>query len=402
MKILWVRAGGFLPADAGGRIHSLNSLKLLSRLHEVTAFTFCPAPVAKLHAVLDEFCRSVCVPLPVPSRRGFADYALLARTLLAGRAYTIWKYYQYPELRRAFSEVVRKQSFDLILCDSVHAAPLIDWRLPCPKVLFTHNVEAQVYLRHGQISSNPLTKAACRLESCGIAREERRYLALADHVVAISEVLRDAFARQIGPERISVVFNGVDTDYFQPSVDPPDRDAVVYTAAMDWLPNEDAVLYFVNAILPLVRREIPSAVFWGVGRKPSRRLRELASGSVRITGTVPDVRPYLDRAAVCVVPIRSASGIRVKIVEALAAGKAVVSTTLGAEGLRVTHEENVLLADTPEDFARQTVRCMKDPELCRRLGSAGREMVLRYHGWKAAGEDLSKVLESVSRNSGPR
>ena len=203
------------------------------------------------------------------------------------------------------------------------------WKTPPPTILFTHNVEAQVWERHYKVTTNPLVKAACWLESRALAGAERRYVELADHVLAVSENDRAFFLQYVDASRISVIPTGVDTEYFQPSPEPEQPDTMVFTGTMDWMPNEDGVAYFADKIFPLIRHEIPDAAFWAVGRRPPRRIQALASGSVVVTGAVEDIRPYLGKAAVCVVPLRSGSGTRIKIFEAMAMGKAVVSTTHG-------------------------------------------------------------------------
>jgi glycosyltransferase involved in cell wall biosynthesis len=174
---------------------------------------------------------------------------------------------------------------------------------------------------------------------------------------------------------------------------------MVFTGSMDWLPNEDGVEYFVSQVLPLVRREVPDAQFWAVGRRPSAALRALVSETVHVTGTVDDIRPYLDRGAVCVVPLRSGGGTRIKIFEAMSMGKPVVSTTVGAEGLPVTHDRDILLADSPEDFARATVELLRDPARRRRLGGAARELVQANHSWAAVGAHFDTILSSVTGTS---
>jgi hypothetical protein len=279
MKLLWVKAGGLLPPDTGGKIRSFNILKQLARKHDITLFTFYPEHPGDLHpAGSDMFSKLVCVPLPLPPRRSLAEYARYARMLLAGRPFTIDKYF-YPEVRRRYTALLASTAFDLIVCDFIFPAPLIEWKTPPPKILFTHNVEAQVWARHSKIASNPVVKLACWLESRALQRAERRYVQLADYVLAVSENDRASFAQYADPRRISVIPTGVDTEYFQPGVPsvPEQPDTTVFTGSMDWMPNEDGVAYFVEKILPVIRREIPEAAFWAVGRRPPRRLQALAS-----------------------------------------------------------------------------------------------------------------------------
>jgi sugar transferase (PEP-CTERM/EpsH1 system associated) len=397
MKLLWVKAGGLLPPDTGGKIRSFQILKQLARQHEITLFTFYPEHANDLHAQgADIFAKVVAVPLPLPPRRSLAEYARYARMLMAGRPFTIDKYF-YPEVRRHYAALLASSAFDLILCDFIFPAPLIDWQNPPPKILFTHNVEAQVWQRHAKIASNPFVKLACWLESRALNRAERHYVQLADYVLTVSENDRACFARYVDPKRISVIPTGVDTEYFQPMPGPAQPNTTVFTGSMDWMPNEDGVAYFVEKILPLVRREIPEALFWAVGRRPPRRLEALASVNVVVTGAVEDIRPYLGKAAVCVVPLRSGSGTRIKIFEAMAMGKAVVSTSLGAEGLPVRHGENIILADDPADFARQVVDLLRDPQRCVQLGEAARQLVVQHYSWSTAAASFDQILNETWR-----
>jgi sugar transferase (PEP-CTERM/EpsH1 system associated) len=399
MKLLWVKAGGLLPPDTGGKIRSFNILKQLARKHDITLFTFYPEHSGDLHPAGSEmFSKLVCVPLPLPPRRSLGEYARYARMLLAGRPFTIDKYF-YPEVRRRYTALLASTAFDLIVCDFIFPAPLIEWKTPPSKILFTHNVEAQVWARHSKIASNPVVKLACWLESRALQRAERRYVQLADYVLAVSENDRASFAQYADPHRISVIPTGVDTEYFQPGVPsgsvPEQPDTTVFTGSMDWMPNEDGVAYFVEKILPLIRREIPEAAFWAVGRRPPRRLQSLASHSVVVTGAVEDIRPYLAKAALCVVPLRSGSGTRIKIFEAMAMGKAVVSTSMGAEGLPVRHGDNIILADDPADFARQVVDLLRDPPRRQQLGHAARQLVEENYGWPAVAAYFDRIIQAA-------
>ena len=399
MKLLWAKAGGLLPPDMGGKIRSYQILRQLAHHHEITLFTFYPEHPDDQHLRgPDVFSQIVAVPLPLPPRRSLGEYARAARLMAAGRPVTVDKFL-YPEVRRRYADLLAGTAFDAIVCDFIVPAPLMRWRTPPPTVLFTHNVEARIWERHAKIASNPFMKIVCRLESRALDRVERKYVALADHVLAVSENDRDFFLRYVGPERISVIPTGVDTDYFAPSAAAEQPGTTVFTGSMDWMPNEDAVSYFVGSILPLVRREIPDAAFWAVGRRPSPRLQALASPHVAVTGTVDDIRPYLAKAAVCVVPLRSGSGTRIKIFEAMAMGKAVVSTTLGAEGLPVRHGENIILADDPADFARQVAELLRDPPRRAELGRAARQLVEQSYGWPAVAACFDHILREVTRRA---
>jgi len=397
MKLLWVKAGGLLPPDTGGKIRSFQILKQLARTHEITLFTFYPEHANDLHPQgADIFAKIIAVPLPLPPHRSLAEYARYGRMLMAGRAFTIDKYF-YPEVRRRYAALRESAAFDLIVCDFIFPAPLIDWQTPPPKILFTHNVEAQVWQRYAKVAPNPFVKLACWLESRALNRVERHYVPLADYVLTVSENDRACFAEYVDPNRIAVIPTGVDTEYFQPMPGAEQPNTTVFTGSMDWMPNEDGVVYFAEKILPLVRSEIPETLFWAVGRRPPRRLEALASGNVVVTGAVEDIRAYLGKAAVCVVPLRSGSGTRIKIFEAMAMGKAVVSTSLGAEGLPVRHGENIVLADDPAELARQVVDLLRDPQRREQLGKAARQLVVQHYSWSSAAASFDQILNETWR-----
>jgi glycosyltransferase involved in cell wall biosynthesis len=204
----------------------------------------------------------------------------------------------------------------------------------------------------------------------------------ADLTLAVSEADRRLLAATAPAARVAAVETGVDIEYFAPNGWHEKPATIVFTGSLDWYPNEDAVAHFVDEILPRVRAEVGAARFVVVGRNPSAKLREAAeaAGAV-VTGTVDDVRPYLAEATVCVVPLRIGGGTRLKIFEALAMAKPVVSTTIGAEGLPVTPGEHLVLADGPEDFARAVVALLRDPARRRALAAAGRALVEQRFSW---------------------
>ena len=395
MKLLWAKAGGLLPPDMGGKIRSYNILKQLAQRHEITLFTFYQEHPNDQHLLGNAFfSRIVPVPLPLPPRRSLAEYLRSARMMTAGRPVTIDKFLS-PEVRRRYAELLASDTFDAVICDFLVPGSLMRWQSRPPTILFTHNVEAQVWERHYKVTTNPVMKAACWLEARALAGAERRYVELADHVLAVSDNDRKFFLQYIAPERISVIPTGVDTEYFQPSTEPEQPDTMVFTGTMDWMPNEDGVVYFAEKILRVIRQRIPGAAFWVVGRRPARRVQALASNRITVTGAVDDIRPYLGRAAVCVVPLRSGSGTRIKIFEAMAAGKAVVSTTMGAEGLPVTHGENIILADDPADFANRVAALLRDPRRRAELGRAARQLVEENYGWPSVAAHFDRIIDRV-------
>ena len=229
-------------------------------------------------------------------------------------------------------------------------------------------------------------------------RAERSYARLADNVMTVSDTDRTFFERFIDARNISVIPTGVDVDYFRPGPCDQGSDSLVFTGSMDWMPNEDAVLFFADRILPQIRSQVPGVRLHVVGRRPSKRLRDLAAkeSAIEVTGTVEDIRPYVRNASVYVVPLRVGGGTRLKIFEAMAMGKAVVATSIGAEGLPVQHGENILLADDPNEFANQVVNLLRSPSVRAVLGNAARLLVEQKHNWDSVGSYFEATLRDVA------
>ena len=397
MKILWVKAGGLVPPDTGGKIRSYNILRQLARQHSITFFSFHAAHHPDLHSDLKHtFDRVVTVPLRIPAAKSFAELCDYGRRLFSSEPYGITKYCR-PEVRRALQTLLAEEKYDVVVCDFLCAAGVIPWDLPTPKVLFTHNVEATIWRRHYEVATNPLWKAISRWEWRKMEAAEHRYLRLATRVLTVSETDRDAFATFLDMAKLTVIPTGVDVDYFQPMPAEETANSLVFTGSMDWLPNEDAIFYFSDAILPVVKQQCPDISLNVVGRNPSRKLQALAERetSIRLTGWVNDIRPFVARGSVCIVPLRIGGGTRLKIFEAMAMGKAVVSTSVGAEGLAVRSGENIILADSPKDFAQSIVSLLSDPKRRQQLGTAARALVQENYSWTRVAQDFASTLQDV-------
>ena len=399
MKILWVKSGGLVPLDHGGKIRSFQLAKELAQSHEVALFTFYQPTPDDTHSELRKiFSRVTCIPISVPAQNSYREYAAYAMNLVSGRPYSVTKYCQ-PHVAAELRRHLQEESYDVIVCDFLLTAGVIPWDLPGPRVLFTHNVEAQIWERQFQVAGNPVWKAACYREFRTMARMERDYLRRADHVLAVSETDRTYFSRFVDPSKISVIPTGVDVDYFRPSPDTEEPHTLVFTGSMDWLANEDGIIYFMHEILPIVRTEIPKVSLWVVGRRPSGRLREAAEviPGVKVTGTVADIRPYIGKASVYVVPLLVGGGTRLKIFEAMAMGKAIVSTSIGAEGLPVASGKDLILADGAQDFARQVIHLLRNSRRREELGTSARRLVEQNYSWHSVGGELDSVLGGVGR-----
>lgn len=396
MKILWAKAGGVLPLDSGGKIRSFHIASELARRHEVTLFLFYSATDPDRHVGFrGPFAQVELMPMDVAGRASASELASYVSNALTLKPYQMRKFCR-PEVARRLREILRAGHYDVLLCDFLLTADVVPWDVKIPKIVFTHNVEAAIWRRHLEVNRSPLWKLMAWREYRTWARAERRYLTAADHVLAVSDEDRKAFLEFLPPAKVTTVPTGVDLDFFSPGEGAPDASALVFTGEMSWLPNEDAIGYFAAEILPIIQQSVPDVTLWVVGRNPTRKVRALAedNAAIRVTGAVDDIRPYVHRAAVYVVPLRIGGGTRIKIFEAMAMRMPVVSTTIGAEGLPVTDGEDICLADTPAEFARQTVRLLREPAVAAKMAQTARTLVESRYSWAAVTDVLDRLLDS--------
>jgi polysaccharide biosynthesis protein PslH len=408
VNILWLKTELLHPVDKGGRIRTYQMLRELKREHRITYLTLDDGSAAA-DAVerAEEYCDQVVrIPLRTQPKRSPGFYAELLRNLASPLPYAIWKY-RSVAMRQAIADIARSGEVDLIVCDFLAPAVNMPDHVLCPAVLFQHNVEATIWERHAGIASNPIAKAYLAQQWRRMRAFERAQCRRFDHVVAVSRRDMDVFRGEYGVESVSEVPTGVDTEYFRPTgAVSPDRHDLVFTGSMDWLPNEDAILFFIEAVLPRVRAAVPGVTLTVVGRNPSPRITALGrqDGTVRITGSVADVRPFIERAALFIVPLRIGGGTRLKIFEAMAMEKAVVSTSIGAEGLPVRDGEDIVLADTPETFAASVVRLLSDERRAAQVGQNAAAAVRAEFGWDRVAEKFaascSRLLPSQLASAG--
>ena len=401
MRILWLKSDLLLPLDKGGKLRTWHLMRHLARRHEITYLAFKePAQPAADVDGMREVARCVeTVDRAEPAKGTLRFYADAALHLLDPLPYAVGKYRS-----RAFKSRLRtllaSRSFDLIVCDFLVPAVNLPDQLPCPAVIFTHNVESEIWRRHAETSHGAIARLLYGAQYARMLRFEARTLSRFDGVLAVSDADRRTFdALYPGAIRrpVHVVPTGVDTDYFAPAPSEAASRELVFTGSMDWLPNEDAMQYFCRDILPLIRAEEPGVHLSIVGRAPTPAVKRLADEhGVHVTGRVDDVRPYIKEAAVYVVPLRIGGGTRLKIFEAMSMGKAVVSTTIGAEGLPVTDGEHVMLADQPASFARAVIELMRDAGRRARLEAAARALVVERYDWSAVAGELEGALTDIA------
>jgi len=397
VRVLWVKAGKLLPVDTGGKIRSFNILRRLSKDHEVTLISYYGGQRdADYEAALPaQFPRSQIVYTATPDSDGFRGALDYLWRLPRFAPYSVSKF-THPAVREAVVGRLSSGQFDAAICDFLAASLNFPDRLPIPCVLFQHNVESSLWLRMATTESHPLRKVPYTIESARMSRYERQTLARFHHIIAVSEHDRYQMLAMNPDCEITVVPTGVDTQQFQvapaSSASPP---RIVFTGSMDWEPNVDAVEYFCGQIWPRILAEFPDAVFQIVGRNPFARVQRLASETVQVTGTVPSVTDYLRDATVVVVPLRIGGGTRLKIYEAMAMGKVLVSTSIGAEGLTFQAGRDLLLADDASKFAEAVLFLLRDAGARRKFELAAVQLAAQFD-WSVVTGQFAEVLQRIT------
>jgi sugar transferase (PEP-CTERM/EpsH1 system associated) len=405
MRILWLKTELLHPVDKGGKIRTFHMLRELKRDHHVTYLTLDDASAdSDAREGAREYCHElICIPHQQRQKFTAGFYLELAQNLVSPLPYAVVKY-RSAEMQRKINELTRTNRYDVLICDFLAPAVNVPRSLSCPAVLFQHNIEAMIWRRHHEVQTNPIKKTYLY----GQWRKMRSFEAAAcrrfDHIVAVSREDRALMQREYGAADIDDVPTGVDTTFFRPrGTERRQPHNLVFTGSMDWLPNEDAIRYFTEQIMPLIKQQLPDVTLTVVGRNPYPALLGLGKrdASIIVTGRVEDVRPYMERAAAYVVPLRIGSGTRLKIYEAMAMEKPIVSTTVGAEGLPVRDGVELLLADSPSAFADAVVRVLSDEAFAERLGECSAKLVREQFGWDRVARRFGDICEHVTITNQP-
>ena len=312
-----------------------------------------------------------------------------------------WRVRRWSSPRRLVQEKLAAlplEGFDLLQMEHSETAGWLDGvENHTPRVLALHNVNTLLDYRHFRQARNPVEKLTWWLEWRKMHAYERAAVRRFDRCLVLSEVDKRYLLRLDSEAKVALAPLGVDTDYFHnPAPECHEPQTLTFVGKMSYHPNTDAALYFCRHLLPLIRRQFPGVRVEIVGLEPPESVRRLGeSQGVTVTGWVDDIRPYLRRATVCVVPLRIGAGMRMKIVEALAMAKAVVSTSVGCEGLGLKDREHLLIADRSEDFAAAVCRLLADPMLRLRLGWTGRRFILEHYDWKRLVPQLEEIYAEV-------
>lgn len=387
MKILFLAPRMPLPADTGGKIRTFNILKQLALESEVhlVCFSFEANDKDYIHDLTKLGILVTLVPMTESS-----TFQKISWLLFHGLPISLVKYHT-KAMEETLQNLMRTEKIDAVHVDHLHMAHYLNCFKEIPCMLDEHNIEYKILQRCAAVERSWPRKLAYQEQSRKMNYFEAEISQRFSCVFTCSNddrILLNKITN--GQVPIYVVPNGVDTEFFEPQNNVPQEDALVFTGSMDWLPNDDAITYFCHEILPLIWQKNPDIKMYVVGKSPSSAVKDLAAKDKRVivTGRVDDVRPYIAKSKVFVVPLRVGGGTRLKILEAMAMGKAIVSTTIGAEGITYTPDDNIVLADNPEDFAQKTVDVIADSKKIEDLGISGRQLVKEDYDWGVVGRQL--------------
>jgi glycosyltransferase involved in cell wall biosynthesis len=392
MKILWVKSDFLHPTTKGGHIRTLEILKRLHRRHEIHYLALDLPEQSGGVERSSEYCTKVYpIPHRLPTRPSPRFWLQASSNLFSPIPLAVSRY-RSDAMARQVDRLMRTEAFDAVVCDFLFASANIADLGAC--VLFQHNVEAQIWKRQFEHAASPAHRYYLGHQYRKMWRYEKNVCARVRRVIAVSDGDAQTMRSEYQAPIVDAVPTGVDLDYFAPPAQPDRAADLVFVGSMDWMPNVDGVRWFVDQVLPLIRERRPDCSLTIAGRSPGAYIRKLAQidPCIQVTGTVPDVRPCLWGAALSIVPLRIAGGTRLKIYEAMAARVPVVSTSIGAEGLDIRNGENILIADSPNEFADSCLELLSNRAASQDMAAAAWEMVSANYSWEVVSQRFEQLL----------
>jgi len=398
MKVLLLTQVLPYPPDAGPKIKTFNLLRHLATRHEVSLLSFVrSAAEADLARHLQPYCRQIqTVPL---HRSAASDLRHLAHSLLSGQPFVVARD-QSPAMQAALWRLTREETFDIVHADQLNMA---QFALPLAgprRVLDQHNAVWTVVQRLWAQEPVGPRRLVLRWEWQKLRRYEGDICPAFDAVVTVSREDRRALESVLaGPVPMYVIPIGIDTREVQPVKRNADASAIITIGTLFWPPNVDGIVWFAREVWPKIKRQRPDARFLVVGSRPAPSLVRLGKEdpAIQVTGYVADTAPLIRDSALLIVPLRAGGGMRVKILNAMAQGLPIVSTTLGYEGIEAVPGRDLLVGDTPGELAAAVLSVLADLELGRRLGAQGRRLVEERYDWRTVCPAIDRVYADVMR-----
>ncbi len=391
-KILALTSRLPYPPREGHQLRSWHMLRALAKRHEVTLLSFVrddDAPDAA-SPLRDAVAHLEMFPVPSEQSRASLGFALM-RGVLGEHPFVVQKYAS-ADMRKRIAELLPQ--FDIVHVDMLPLAALVG-ATRVPMVLNAHNVEHELLERRIEIETRPLHRAFLRTQVGRLRHFEATVCRRAARILACSETDAQQLSALAPQTPVTVVPNGVDTQAIGTSDAEPRAHRMIFVGQMSWFPNRDGVAWFLDEILPRIVRVRPDAQFALVGKNAGLQVPSSIAGNVQLLGFVDDLVPVMTDAAVYVVPLRAGSGTRLKVLEAMAFGKAIVTTHIGSEGIALDDGENAIYADSADDFAAAVLRVMDDPLLTEQLGARARELAVARYDWEAITASMLPAYDAL-------
>lgn len=399
MNILFLSTENPYPPDGGHHLRTFNILKILASRHKIYFVGFAQDKSEfKYIPEIKKFCETVDIYKVRETGYNKAFFLLACKNLFSKQPLIAQRYF-IPEVRKRIKQILVDGSIDLVHMDMLALGLYKGILKGTPVILTNHNVESLRIYRWMQIEKNLLIKCFLYYQYLKLRAFEQRICPEFDRCIVVSEYDRNYLKDLCGVDNFVVIPNGVDVRYFKPESGEVKRDHLVWVGGMTGPYNSDAVDFFLEKIWSLVKYKVPEATIDFAGGGPTQTLRKkaLEDKTVHVLGFVPDIRPIVQGASVFVAPIRIGSGTKIKILNAMAQAKPVVATTTAAEGIDVTPEENILITDDPEEFAKKILYLLKNEEMRRKMGEKARELIVRKYSWDVISEDIYRTYENYKK-----
>ncbi len=396
MRILYFFPQFPYPPDSGGKIVTYHMLRHMAKVHQITLWSF--AQDRRDYQNLSQL-RPYCDRIELfPRRRRIQPIALL-RALLGSRPYKATRWYD-RRIAARLRELLSREHYDVIHCQNLTTAQYLTGRESGATIYYKENLEALILSRYAEVVRFAPLRWLLRREAAKTLRLELHLSQVCDQLIVISDADGARLSEMDPSLRPAHIPAGVDVEHFRPSPSEPEPATILFTGSLYYYPNQDAIQHFMESIWPKVRQALPEASFIIAGQKPSPMIRALhGRDGVEVHADVPDMRPLFARATAYVVPLRVGGGMRLKILEAMAMGKAIVSTTLGAEGLQYTPGRQLVPADDPAVSAAQLVRLCRDVVARQGLEREARDWAVRNYSWDEVMGRLERVYEDMEYNA---
>jgi len=395
LKILFLSNRGPLPIKDGQTRRTFNILKGLSENNQVHLCSLFETPeeieVQNIKK-LKSFCHKVEF-YPSPSKKvSIPMIARLLRSLFSCEPYTIWRHYSKTFYARV-DKLIQKESFDIVHCDILPIVYTIRNKENVFRSLTDHDVSYLKCLRMADDCYNIFLRIFCYLEASKLKKLESRIFDEVELGIVVSEVDKKILKKVCRGARFEVIENGVDVEKFKPGWETIEPNSLIWLGGFDHHPNKQGIYWFLDNVYPIVKQKTPEVILYVIGGGVTTKLRRYASAdpSINILGYVDDPIPHIKKATAFISPILSGSGTRLKVLEAMAAGKAIVTTSIGCEGIEGTNNKHFLIADKPEAFARKILNIFENKNLTIEMSDNARKLALQKYDWKIITVKLNNV-----------